>query len=422
MKSYTKKSIGYVVGVVGVTALILICRSNGVNASNDWNAIQASSSDRASRLRTFCRNWRETEYAAKARDLLKETVDNDFKKLGLTSVTQVKNFIRDYPEIHPSVVIEAQYKALVEKKSYRAYHEFYVGTETSDKYHDIVGQLIDQLVASDIEAAEKAQDVKKLRQLAKLYSDWKESSKIAEAKASAIQEIIDKKAAEEHLAAAKKEWDTLCDSKDDRALALFANRYSDTEYAKMAKERAECLYDDFDFVKEKNTIEAYRKYITRNPHGQFVAAANKRIIDLEVEDVARGDHGKLSAPHRSYSGYSGYGTVAKIALKNSTSYTIDVMYSGKVQSYKRSIEPNGSTTLSVTPGSYKVVVQAKGSDVRPFYGENDLNAGEYSEEFYIRTTRNGIPISNQSPSSFPNLNFPKTTTPQRTYPYRRSTY
>ena len=98
------------------------------------------------------------------------------------------------------------------------------------------------------------------------------------------------------------------------------------------------------------------------------------------------------------------------------------MYSGKVQSYKRSIEPNGSTTLSVTPGSYKVVVQAKGSDVRPFYGENDLNAGEYSEEFYIRTTRNGIPISNQRPSSFPNLNFPKTTNPQRTYPYRRSTY
>ena len=77
MKSYTKKAIGCVVGVVGVTALILICRSNGVNASNDWNAIQASSSDRASRLRTFCRNWRETEYAAKARDLLKETVDND---------------------------------------------------------------------------------------------------------------------------------------------------------------------------------------------------------------------------------------------------------------------------------------------------------------------------------------------------------
>ena len=123
MKSYTKKAIGYVVGVVGVTALILICRSNGVNVSNDWNAIQASSSDRASRLRTFCRNWRETEYAAKARDLLKETVDNDFKKLDLTSVTQVKKFIRDYPEIHPSVVIEAQYKALVEKKSYRAYHD-----------------------------------------------------------------------------------------------------------------------------------------------------------------------------------------------------------------------------------------------------------------------------------------------------------
>lgn len=118
MKSYTKKAIGYVVGVVGVTALILICRSNGVNASNDWNAIQASSSDRASRLRTFCRNWRETEYAAKARDLLKETVDNDFKKLDLTSVTEVKNFIRDYPEIHPAVVIEAQYKALVEDKSY----------------------------------------------------------------------------------------------------------------------------------------------------------------------------------------------------------------------------------------------------------------------------------------------------------------
>ena len=422
MKSYTKKAIGYVVGVVGVTALILVCRSNGVNALYDWNVIQSNCSDRAARLREFCRNWRETKYATKARDSLKDTVDKDFKALDLTSVAQVKDFIRNYPEIHPAVVIEAQYKALVEDKSYYTYLCFYRGTDATDKYHDTVGRLIDELVSTDIEAAEKAQDVEKLHQLATVYSDWKESSKIAEAKASEIQKFIDKKAAEEHLAAAKKEWETLRDSKDDGALALFANRYTDTEYAKMAKERAERLYDDFSFVKEKNTIEAYRKYITRNPHGQFVAAANKRIIDLEVEDIARGDHGKLSAPHRSYSGYGGYGTVAKIALKNSTSYTIDVMYSGKVQSYKRSIEPNGSTTLSVTPGSYKVVVQAKGSDVRPFYGENDLSAGEYSEEFYIRTTRNGIPISNPRPSSFPNLNFPKTTNPQRTYPYRRSTY
>lgn len=405
MKSYTKKATGYVSGVVGITSLILICRSNGVNASKDWNAIQSSYSDRVSRLRLFCRNWRDTEYVVKARDLLKETVDNDFKKLDLTSATQVKNFIRDYPEIHPDVVVEAQYKAITEKKSFRALHDYYLGTDVTDKYHDVVGGLIDELVNANIEAAEKSQDVKKLRQLAKRYSSWKDSAKIAESKALMVQAFLDKKAAEEHLLAAKKKWDALRESKDDGSLLLFADKYSDTKYAKLATNRAERLYDDYMFVKDKDTISAYRKYIVRNPNGQFVADANKRIIDLEVEDIARGDHGKLFAPHRSYSGYGGYGTIAKIALKNSTSYTIDVMYSGKIQSYKRSIEPNGSTTLSVAPGSYKVVVRAKGSGVRPFYGENDLNAGEYSEEFYIQTTRNGIPISSPR-SSFPEDDLP----------------
>jgi len=422
MQSYTKKAIGYVCGVTTITTLILVFRSNDFNVSNEWNAIQSSYLERASRLRTFYRNWRDTEYAPKARDLLKETVEKDFQRIDLTSVTQVKNFIRDYPELHPDVVAEAQYKAVIEDKSYRTLHSYYTGTDSGNRYHDAVGKMIDELVSREMEAAEKARDVKKLRQLANRYADWKDSEKIAERKASEVQDLIDKKAAEERALAAKQRWNSLRESRDDVALLDFAEKYSDFEYARLAKLRAEGLYDDYSFVKEKDTVDAYQKYLTRNPGGQYSAAASKRIIDLEVEEVAKGDHGKLSAPHRSYVGYDGYGSVAKITLKNSTAYTIEVMYSGATHSYKRSIDSHGSTILSVAPGSYKVVVQARGSDVRPFYGENDLKAGEYSEEFYIQSTRNGIPISSPRTSTFPNFNVPKTTYPKSTYPYRRSSY
>lgn len=390
--------------------------------STDWSSTQASTQNKARGLREFYKKWRTSENAPLAAKSLKKIVERDFDNLDLTSLPRVNEFIKDYPEIHPDVVREAQYKALIEKNSYKSMLEYYKGTADTDRYHVDIGKRIDALVCGEISQAEKEHNVKALQQYAKRYSAWKDSAKVAEAKASAAKVYLERKAAEARARAATAAWTKLKDSRDDDALMSFAHEYSDSCYADLAKKRADALYDDYTFIRQKNTTEAYNTYLRRNPNGYYASEARKRLIDLEVEEVARGDHGKLSAPHRSYNGYGGYGSYAKISLKNSTSYTIEVLYSGSSQSYKRSIPSHETTTLSVTPGNYKVVVKAPGSDVRPFYGENDLAAGDYSEEFYIQTTRNGIPISSPPSSSYPNYNFSRPSYPKTSSPYRRSKY
>lgn len=403
MESYTKKSIVYALAVIFLTAVIWICRSDEVNASMEWNSINYY--NRAKHLREYCRNWRNSQYEAQGREYLKKTLEAHRAKLDLLSAYKVKKFLDEYPEFHPNKIKEEQYKKLVESRNYNALYEYYEGTDTSDKYHQEIGNLIDEIVYDEMSEAEKSHDATMLRQIGEKCRNWKDVAIIAAQKADKAQEFIDARNAEERARAAEHAWMLLRDSRDDNALCSFARQYADSEYAVQANRRAEELYDDYEFIKSKDTISAYRKYISRNPNGEYVKAASKRIIDLEVEEVAKGKHGVLSVPNRNYNGYGGYGSSAKISLKNSTPYTIEVMYSGSSQSYKRSISARDSTTLTVVPGKYKVVVRALGSTVNPFYGENDLAAGEYSEEFYIQSTRNGVPVSIPY-SSFPKYNYP----------------
>lgn len=131
-----------------------------------------------------------------------------------------------------------------------------------------------------------------------------------------------------------------------------------------------------------NTLAAYRGYLSRYPKGKHVDVANKRIIDLEVQQVINsGDYGYLPSSQKIS---SGIGSKSTIHIRSRCDRTITIMYSG-VNSMKIELPPHSSRTIFLKSGSYKVVATAPG--VRSFYGTEDLTGGDYESDYYISTSR-----------------------------------
>lgn len=130
------------------------------------------------------------------------------------------------------------------------------------------------------------------------------------------------------------------------------------------------------------TIAAYEDYLSRYPNGKHKGEADKKIIDLEVQKVAgSGNYGYL--PPSQKTSY-GSGSKNSVYIKNSSSATITVLYSG-AKSVRLVISPHSSKTVSLPSGTYRVVATASG--VIPFYGTENLTGGSYESEYYISTTR-----------------------------------
>lgn len=131
-----------------------------------------------------------------------------------------------------------------------------------------------------------------------------------------------------------------------------------------------------------NSISAYQDYIKRYPRGKHVDAANKKIIDLEVQKVINsGDYGHLPSSQKVSYGTSRYST---INITSRCDRTITIMYSG-VKSMKIIIGPYQSRSVVLPSSTYKVVATAPG--VRSFYGTENLTGGNYESEYYISTSR-----------------------------------
>ena len=133
-----------------------------------------------------------------------------------------------------------------------------------------------------------------------------------------------------------------------------------------------------------NTIALYEKYLQNFPYGSHAAAARKRIIDIKVSNIARGDHGTLPSMDQSY---YGYGSTSSITVSNDTSYQLTLLYSGSAESKEIIIPAHGSRTFTLRNGTYRIAASVKASNVRSYYGTETLSGGGYSASYYISTTR-----------------------------------
>lgn len=144
-------------------------------------------------------------------------------------------------------------------------------------------------------------------------------------------------------------------------------------------ERIERKYD-LKWLKEQDDLDLYQNFASRIPTREQETWLKKRIIDLEVDKIAKGEHGDL--PQAQATSYGG--STTKITIKNGTGYLLTVLYSGP--SSKRVVLAVGATEkIGLSPGSYKVAASVSAAHVRNYYGQSSMRGGEYSSSFYTNT-------------------------------------
>lgn len=128
-----------------------------------------------------------------------------------------------------------------------------------------------------------------------------------------------------------------------------------------------------------NSISAYDKYLSMYPHGKYATIAEKRIVDMGIARTYSGEYGSLPQMDRVR---SGNGPKSVIRVSNNTGYTLTLLYSG-ADSKRLVISPQGSSSISLHNGTYKVAAYVSASNVRTFAGTEYLQGGEYGVTYYI---------------------------------------
>lgn len=259
-----------------------------------------------------------------------------------------------------------QYQWVVLQDSVPAYENFvakYPATDYAYSARERIRTLKEDSVWQD---AHRLNSIGKLRAYLRTYPDGKY---VAAAKAQRAE-------------LADQQWQPLANSRSENAIRKFLKDYPETTKIKDAEKRIQQLYDDFNWVQEQGSVEAYRRYLERNPHAANRPAIEKKVIDLEVAAIAAGDHGDLpKAQHIRSDPGSLY---AKVRIANDTGYALTVLYSGP-DSKEIVIPVNSTDLLSLRVGAYAVAAHVPPANIRKYSGADEMQGGGYESRFYIET-------------------------------------
>ena len=280
----------------------------------------------------------------------------------------------------------------------------YLKKHPKSKYDGEIKQKIE--VIQDREDWYSANNINTILSYDKYMSAHPSGKYILEAKNR--RDILQKKLNEEiKEKKMESEWEKTVSEGTLMAYQSYVSKYPMSKYAVIARSNISRIFENekaqlksandvsipkliVDSLEEKlwakaqkiNTIKSYKDYIAKYPNGAHVEQAEKTIIDLEVSIIMSGKHATLPAPQKSWTNETSVST--GIQITNKTKYIITVFYSG-VSSYKIVLNPGSKQTITLTPGRYSVAAKASDQSVIPFAGSYNLDAGEYSESFYIKT-------------------------------------
>ncbi len=180
---------------------------------------------------------------------------------------------------------------------------------------------------------------------------------------------------------ADSQWTPISNSRSEAEIRRYLKSYPETSKLAMAEARIQELYNDFYWVKEQDTLEHYRRFATRHPTHTQIAAIEKRIIDLEVKEIAAGKYGAM--PRAQALSYGGTSTVVEV--ENKTGYELTVRYSGPDS--KKLVIPVGATrSINLVPGAYQVAASVDAANVTNYYGSDTMQGGRYSSNFFIQSS------------------------------------
>jgi hypothetical protein len=194
------------------------------------------------------------------------------------------------------------------------------------------------------------------------------------------------------VAIADAQWRRIASSRSVPEINRFLSEYPETTMRAEAERRIQELYNDWNWVREQDSIGHYQNFAARNPLHPERKWIEKRIIDLEVAQIASGEHGELPRAQSLSSG----GATVELEVENRTSYELTVRYSGP-DSKKLVIPPGETRTASLLPGDYQVAASVSAASVRNYYGSDSMRGGRYSSSFYIESSYGGISIPTYRP-------------------------
>lgn len=179
-------------------------------------------------------------------------------------------------------------------------------------------------------------------------------------------------------------WDKALISNDKEDFKTIIKLHPDSQYSKLADfELKKIDKEAWEKAVAINTIQSY-KYYLNNYDGKYIAEAQKRIIDLEVDEILKGNHGKLPPMDKAHVS-SSYTNNNTIEVFNNTTYTLTVWYSGP-KSIKVIIPSKQRKSISLPNGNYRVAASVNAQDINNYAGSEKLEGAEYSVDYYIKTT------------------------------------
>lgn len=164
----------------------------------------------------------------------------------------------------------------------------------------------------------------------------------------------------------------------------FMKMFPDSPEAKLSREALNKLEDEewekiYKNAKRPMQLELF---LLLYPDGIHAEDAEKRLVDLQVENIFKGSYGNLPAMDRT--GTASLSTNF-VEIYNNTPYKLTVWYSGQKQSKRIILEAQGKESFQLAIGDYRVAASVSASSVQNYAGAENLVGDYYSVEYFIET-------------------------------------
>ena len=157
------------------------------------------------------------------------------------------------------------------------------------------------------------------------------------------------------------------------------------EYSKKVIEKNKALESIFiseetawNYCESIRIVPFYEEYLRRYPNGDNSSIAEKRIVEILMEQVQNSEYGNLPQMDKILAKSQ---STSEITIGNNTRHLLTMIFSGK-DSKRVIINPNNVGDVSLRNGEYKMAVILDDPEETCFAGVHNLDGGFYDVEYY----------------------------------------